>query len=171
MRFMDRRKVIETLFENLRDRSKVKTSHGVVKVFYHSEGVEVETADGSLFHGDLVVGADGVHSRVRQEMQRIAAENSPGTDLFPEAHGEWVCLTSLIQNPYFDQHLLVTMAACLVSQRRQRAFARTRHSSVSERVTIISAQLVPTILCIGSYRSKTRKRRRAKRSRATRKMI
>lgn len=88
MRFMDRRKVIDTLFENLRDRSKVKTSHGVVKIINQPDGVEVETADGSLFHGDLVVGADGVHSRVRQEMQRIAAEHSPGIDLFPEEYGE-----------------------------------------------------------------------------------
>jgi hypothetical protein len=167
---MDRRKVIETLFENLRDKSKVKTSHSAVKIFCHSEGVEVETADGSLFHGDLVVGADGVHSRVRREMQRIAAEHSPGLDLFPEAHGELFCLTSLIQNSYFEQHLLVIMAACLVYQRHQRVFSLTKHSSVSERATIISAQLDPTELCIGSCHSKISKRRKGKRFLAIRKM-
>ncbi|KAJ5235713.1 uncharacterized protein N7469_004881 [Penicillium citrinum] len=83
MRFMDRRKVIETLFENLRDKSKILTSREVIKLFSHSDGVEIETGDGTVFHGDLVVGADGVHSRVRREIQRIAAEDT-GRDLFPE---------------------------------------------------------------------------------------
>jgi len=87
MRFMDRRKVIETLFENLGDKSKILTSHEVVKIFSHSDGVEIETGDGTVFHGDLVVGADGVHSRVRREIQRIAAEDTPGRDLFPEDDG------------------------------------------------------------------------------------
>ncbi|KAJ5591276.1 hypothetical protein N7450_005248 [Penicillium hetheringtonii] len=43
MRFMDRRKVIETLFENLRDKSKILTSREVIKLFSHSDGVEIET--------------------------------------------------------------------------------------------------------------------------------
>lgn len=83
---MDRRKVIETLFENLRDKSKILTSREVIKLFSHSDGVEIETGDGTVFHGHLVVGADGVHSRVRREIQRMAAEDT-GRDLFPEDDG------------------------------------------------------------------------------------
>jgi 2-polyprenyl-6-methoxyphenol hydroxylase-like FAD-dependent oxidoreductase len=81
---MDRQQVIQGLWDNLRDRSKVHTSCGVVKVVCHADGVAVETVDGSVFHGDIVVGADGVHSNVRQEMRRIGAEDCPGKDLFPE---------------------------------------------------------------------------------------
>jgi hypothetical protein len=38
----------------------------------------VRCEDGSVFIGDLVVGADGVHSRTRREMQRIGNEEEPG---------------------------------------------------------------------------------------------
>jgi FAD dependent monooxygenase len=41
--------------------------------------VKVRCADGTEFVGDIVVGADGIHSRVRQEMQRLLEENNPGS--------------------------------------------------------------------------------------------
>jgi FAD dependent monooxygenase len=34
-------------------------------------------ADGSEFVGHIVIGADGIHSRTRQEMQRFADEIGP----------------------------------------------------------------------------------------------
>lgn len=40
--------------------------------------LSVRTRDGATFHGDLVVGADGVHSRVRREMWRLAELDLPG---------------------------------------------------------------------------------------------
>lgn len=38
----------------------------------------VHTEDGHTYKGDLVVGADGVHSQVRAEMWRLAEEMKPG---------------------------------------------------------------------------------------------
>lgn len=81
---MERREAVQTIYDNLRDKSKVFTSAGVIKLESDSDGVTVATSDGSVFHGDIVIGADGVHSRVRLEMQRLAGEDSPGKDLFPE---------------------------------------------------------------------------------------
>lgn len=40
--------------------------------------MSVRTRDGSTFYGDLVVGADGVHSKVRREMWRLAELDVPG---------------------------------------------------------------------------------------------
>lgn len=84
MRFMDRQQAVRGIFDNLRDKSKVRKSCGAVKIECGAYGVTVETTDGSVFHGDIVVGADGIHSCVKQEMQRLAAEETPGRDLFPE---------------------------------------------------------------------------------------
>lgn len=36
------------------------------------------TEDGAVYTGDLIVGADGVHSSVRSEMWRLADVISPG---------------------------------------------------------------------------------------------
>lgn len=88
LRFVERKHAVQALFDNLQDKSKVHTSSGVVKVESYPDGATVETSDGSLFCGDIVIGADGVHSRVRMEMQRCAEKESPGMDLFPREDGE-----------------------------------------------------------------------------------
>lgn len=72
MRFLERQQAVKVLYDNLRDKSKVHTSCNPLKFHLTDTGVIVET-DGEVFEGDIVVGADGVHSRVRQEMQRLAA--------------------------------------------------------------------------------------------------
>ncbi|KAJ8109014.1 hypothetical protein OPT61_g7762 [Boeremia exigua] len=76
--FVDRQMIIQVLYDNLRDKSKVLTSKGVAKIEQSPGEVRVVTEDGSIFHGDILVGADGIHSDVRREMWRIADELSPG---------------------------------------------------------------------------------------------
>lgn len=39
----------------------------------------VTTKDGDTFTGDLVVGADGIHSKIRQQMWRVANDIEPAT--------------------------------------------------------------------------------------------
>lgn len=75
---------MQGIFDNLQDKSKVHTNCRVVHINCDSDGVAVETNDGSVHYGDIVVGADGIHSVVRQEMQSLAAESIPAEDLFPE---------------------------------------------------------------------------------------
>lgn len=41
-------------------------------------GVQVKTTNGKTYTGDIVIGADGIHSVIRQEMCRIAEEIKPG---------------------------------------------------------------------------------------------
>jgi FAD dependent monooxygenase len=66
------------LYDQLEDKSRIVLNKKVMR-FEHGEGsVTVRCEDGSVFVGDLVVGADGVHSRTRKEMQRIANEKEPG---------------------------------------------------------------------------------------------
>ncbi|KAJ5108142.1 Monooxygenase FAD-binding [Penicillium angulare] len=78
----DRQQVIDVLFNNIRDKTKVHTSRGLEKIHPLPNGVKVKTADGSVYEGDIVVGADGVHSRVLDEMQRLAEIDTPNSKKF-----------------------------------------------------------------------------------------
>jgi 2-polyprenyl-6-methoxyphenol hydroxylase-like FAD-dependent oxidoreductase len=72
MLFLDRQMVLQVLYDHLDDKSKVLTKKRFKKVDVKDGGVEVTTEDGFVCTGDILVGADGIHSRVRREMCRIA---------------------------------------------------------------------------------------------------
>lgn len=76
--FVDRQMIIQILYNNLRDKSKVLTKKGVTRVEQTTEGVLVTTDDGRTFCGDVLVGADGIHSTVRREMWRLADQDNTG---------------------------------------------------------------------------------------------
>lgn len=76
--FLDRQMVLQVLYDNIRDKTKILTNKRVQKVNLKDDGVIVQTSDGSIYKGDILVGADGIHSIVRGEMWRIANEMSPG---------------------------------------------------------------------------------------------
>lgn len=75
---IDRQKVLETLYERYPHKSNILVNKKVMHVHLTEKGVSVVTDDGSAYDGDLVVGADGVHSRIRSEMWRLADANHPG---------------------------------------------------------------------------------------------
>ncbi|KAL3468799.1 hypothetical protein BJX99DRAFT_265805 [Aspergillus californicus] len=78
--FLDRRDLLKILYSSLRYKDNVHVNKTVVNIDRepHSQLMRVHTADGGVYKGDLVVGADGVHSRVRAEMWRIANTVQPG---------------------------------------------------------------------------------------------
>ena len=69
--------LITTLFNRFPQKDKVLTNHLVTNVEYSSKGVSIHCQNGACFKGDIVVGADGVHSIIRAEMWRNAATASP----------------------------------------------------------------------------------------------
>ncbi|KAJ3938327.1 uncharacterized protein N0V96_011572 [Colletotrichum fioriniae] len=72
MIFIDRQMLIQVLYENLKHKDRVLTSQRVVSVDFTNSGAYVTTKDNKVFSGDMVVGADGIHSTVRKEMWRQA---------------------------------------------------------------------------------------------------
>lgn len=76
--FNDRQILLQVLYDNLKDKNKVLIGKRVAKVSTSDSGASVETRDGEVFSGDIVVGLDGIRSTVRAEMWRIAAEAAPG---------------------------------------------------------------------------------------------
>lgn len=68
---VERREVVSTIFHHITRKSCIKIGKTVLRVEHSrnpSEPVTVVCTDGSKFQGDLVVGADGVRSKVRSEM-------------------------------------------------------------------------------------------------------
>jgi 2-polyprenyl-6-methoxyphenol hydroxylase-like FAD-dependent oxidoreductase len=78
MLFLDRQSVLQVLYEHIQDKSKVQTRKRVDHVKLEENGVVVTTTDGALYTGDIVVGADGIHSNVRSEMWRNGDAFFPG---------------------------------------------------------------------------------------------
>ncbi|EGU73205.1 hypothetical protein FOXB_16281 [Fusarium oxysporum f. sp. conglutinans Fo5176] len=77
------------------DKSKILTNKRVVRTELVNGGVHAVTSDGTIIAGDILVGADGVHSTVRSEMWRLAGRLSPG--LFdPNEHEAPPCENSCI---------------------------------------------------------------------------
>ena len=80
MAFLARKELLELLYTSLPNRqSRVLLGKGVLRVDLGSHNrVRVFTHDGDSYEGNLVIGADGIHSKVRAEMWRIANTVQPG---------------------------------------------------------------------------------------------
>ncbi|CAI7632633.1 unnamed protein product [Penicillium glandicola] len=75
--FLDRRMLIEVLYEKIQDKSKVITSQRVESIENGTSSTTVTTTSGQTYTGNIVVGADGIHSKVRQEMWKAAEKIDP----------------------------------------------------------------------------------------------
>lgn len=91
MLFLDRQTVLKVLFENIQDKSKLLTGKCVVNIKLEDDGVTVTTKDGSVYNGDICIGADGIHSNVRSEMWRNADALCPGYIPDTEPTCEFTC--------------------------------------------------------------------------------
>ncbi|KAL4901497.1 hypothetical protein BDW74DRAFT_187705 [Aspergillus multicolor] len=72
--FLERQKLLEILYTRFPDRSKIHLQARVSSVAASDDNgsITVTTEDGRTYKGDLVVGADGVHSKVRSELWTAA---------------------------------------------------------------------------------------------------
>ncbi|KAM0202098.1 hypothetical protein ACHAQI_010957 [Fusarium lateritium] len=71
--------VIKTLHENMTEDLKARChlDKTVSDINHTEDGVEVQCSDGTLFRGDMVLGADGANSKVRKIMRRLALVDNP----------------------------------------------------------------------------------------------
>jgi 2-polyprenyl-6-methoxyphenol hydroxylase-like FAD-dependent oxidoreductase len=74
--------LLQVLHSNIQHKDRLLTKQRVTRVETNDDGVKVYTQDGSEFTGDIVVGADGIHSTVRNEMWRNGGDKCPG--YFPD---------------------------------------------------------------------------------------
>lgn len=78
MIFFERRMVIDVLYKHIRQKDKVLTSRRVVGFEQDEHGVAVECQDGVVYHGSILIGADGIHSTVARQMSQLNGSPKKG---------------------------------------------------------------------------------------------
>ena len=70
---------------SIAQKDKMLLNKIVLNIDHTDSGVTVNCEDGLSYHGDVVVGCDGVNSKasIRNEMCRLASKEDP--EHFPEA--------------------------------------------------------------------------------------
>lgn len=77
-----RAELLQVIYDCLPENAKPKVIAGkkLANIEDHGESVTVSCADGSVYHGSMVIGADGVHSKTRHLMREIALRENPLRD-------------------------------------------------------------------------------------------
>ncbi|KAB8298608.1 hypothetical protein EYC80_000787 [Monilinia laxa] len=79
--FLEREKLLDILYQHLPEKSKVLTGKYVRSIEQDENEAVVICEDGTRYSGDVIAGADGVHSVVRSEMRRQIAKEGTVNDL------------------------------------------------------------------------------------------
>ncbi|KAK8044296.1 FAD-dependent monooxygenase [Apiospora rasikravindrae] len=111
---LERRVFLQTLYDELPDKSKVVEHARVSSIVEESSRVKVVLADGAVHEGDIVIGCDGIHSAVRELMWERAHRLCPGLITVAEKQriaATYTCITGIA--PY--QHGLGADAVSAVS--------------------------------------------------------
>ncbi|OJD30262.1 fad binding domain-containing protein [Diplodia corticola] len=76
--FLERRDAVQILYDHVRDKTRIRTGQRVNRVELLGDGVRAYTTNGDAFEGSIVVGADGIHSTLREQMWDLANKLQPG---------------------------------------------------------------------------------------------
>ncbi|OJJ78133.1 hypothetical protein ASPBRDRAFT_50921 [Aspergillus brasiliensis CBS 101740] len=70
--------VLQVLYEGYPCPERIRLSEKVIAIESSDDGVTATTANGEIYKGHIIVGADGVHSSVRAEIWKAADRVQPG---------------------------------------------------------------------------------------------
>ncbi|KAF4894123.1 FAD-dependent monooxygenase andE [Colletotrichum viniferum] len=99
MIFIDRQMLIQVLYSNLKHKERFLTSKRAVSVDIMESSARVTTKDGQAFSGDIVVGADGIHSTVRKEIWRNAPPGYFPHDEYSKVPATTLCIFGISHRP------------------------------------------------------------------------
>lgn len=96
MTFLERRELLDILYQSIEDKSRISFSRMVSNVSTFDKFAIITAADGSQAKCDFVAGADGVRSVVRDAIAReTPGYQIPSTCMLCRRHRfrEWKCKT------------------------------------------------------------------------------
>ncbi|KAJ6003489.1 hypothetical protein N7451_006036 [Penicillium sp. IBT 35674x] len=104
--FMERCRALEILHSHVKDKSKLHARTAVIGYEENAHGVVLTTEDGE-HHGHILIGADGIHSKVRKLMaDKIEPTNKSLAKEINEAFtSEYNCIFSVSRNDPENQFL------------------------------------------------------------------
>ncbi|KAJ5511075.1 Monooxygenase FAD-binding [Penicillium expansum] len=105
--FMERCKALEALHSHVQDKSKLHARTAVVGYEETAQGVIVTTEDGEQYHGHILIGADGIHSKVRKLMaEKISVvDQSLAMEINEAFTSEYNCIFGVSRNDPENQFL------------------------------------------------------------------
>ncbi|KAI2709294.1 hypothetical protein CBS147332_6353 [Penicillium roqueforti] len=105
--FMERCKALEVLYNHVQDKSKLHARTAVVGYEETPQAVIVTTEDGTQHHGHILIGADGIHSKVRKLMaDKISVTDQALANEINEAFtSEYDCIFAVSRNDAGKQFL------------------------------------------------------------------
>ncbi|KAJ5779108.1 hypothetical protein N7457_006828 [Penicillium paradoxum] len=107
--FVERCKALEALYNHVKDKSKLHEHTAVVGYEETAQDITVTTDDGKQHHGHILIGADGIHSRVR----KLMADKISMTDQ---------SLAKEINEGMYSPFLMCLLKACITNLFRWIAF-------------------------------------------------
>ncbi|KAH8131880.1 FAD/NAD(P)-binding domain-containing protein, partial [Trichoderma asperelloides] len=79
--FVGRRFMLSCIYNQIEDKSRLRTQTCVTSFTETEDGVEVATDKGETIKGDLLLGADGIHSTIRELMaEKLAITNAAASN-------------------------------------------------------------------------------------------
>ncbi|GME30195.1 putative FAD binding domain protein [Neofusicoccum parvum] len=98
--FMERCEELRILYSHVKDKSKIHAHTAVESYDETDEGVTVTTSNGESFSGSILIGADGIHSRVRTLMADQISKTQPdlATELKEGFAAEYKCIFAVSRN-------------------------------------------------------------------------
>ena len=105
--FLPRGDLIAMLERRLPEReSRLHTDKQVTAIETNDQGVKVVCADGSSFEGSMVIGADGVHSTVRELMDRNLSRvpEEPMVTTYVGVYGSCSPFPKLERGTFYETH-------------------------------------------------------------------
>ncbi|KAJ9296677.1 hypothetical protein DTO271G3_4876 [Paecilomyces variotii] len=72
--FLERRILLKAIYNHIQNKDKIHSHAAVLEYDQDADGVVVTTSAGVSYRGDILVGADGIHSQIRTLMSKHSEE-------------------------------------------------------------------------------------------------